>query len=94
MAHVAREERDALLASSLAVGVEEREVVRPRLGELLQDGPQARKEAQSFGTTSTEVLRLRAWLASAACTCVSMEPTGVSFIPPVGLVTDLRVSSE
>jgi transposase len=47
----------------------------------VQDGRRARKEVQSFGTTSTEVQRLQAWLVGAACTHVAMESTGVYWQP-------------
>jgi transposase len=47
----------------------------------VQDGRRSRKEVQSFGTTSAEVIRLQAWLTQAACTHVAMESTGVYWQP-------------
>lgn len=47
----------------------------------IQEGRRARKDVQSFGTTSGEVLRLQRWLADAACTHVAMESTGVYWQP-------------
>jgi transposase len=50
---------------------------------LLQpEGAAPSKEIQTFGTTTVELSRLRAWLLAAGCTHVAMEATG-SFWKPV-----------
>jgi transposase len=46
-----------------------------------------RRETQSFGTTTAELVRLTAWLTTHACTHVALESTGV-YWQPVGHVLE------
>lgn len=50
---------------------------------LLRSGPngQVHKELRSFGTMTTDLEALAAWLAAAACPIVAMESTGVYWQP-------------
>ena len=43
---------------------------------VLKNG-QVQKQMRTFGTTTRELLALRAWLLSQGCTHVAMESTGV-----------------
>ena len=52
----------------------------------VQDGRRTRREVQSFGTTTAEILGLHAWLAEAECTHVAMESTGVYWQPVFNLL--------
>jgi transposase len=52
----------------------------------IQDGRRRHTEVQSFGTTTTEILRLHAWLSEAECTHVAMESTGVYWQPVFNLL--------
>ncbi len=52
----------------------------------VQDGRRMRREVQSFGTTTAEILRLHAWLSEAECTHVAMESTGVYWQPVFNLL--------
>jgi transposase len=45
-----------------------------------------RKQIRTFGTTTREVLALREWLLSEACTLVGMESTGVYWKPIYALL--------
>jgi transposase len=54
----------------------------------VQDGRRRHAEVQSFGTTTTEILRLHAWLSAAGCTHVAMESTGVYWQPVFNLLED------
>ena len=47
----------------------------------VQDGRRRHTEVRSFGTTTSEILGLHAWLSEAGCTHVAMESTGVYWIP-------------
>lgn len=40
-----------------------------------------RKEVQTFGTVTAELVRMREWLQAAGCTHVGMESTGVYWMP-------------
>jgi transposase len=46
-----------------------------------QSSSQAKHEVETFGTTTTELLRLSDWLAERECTHVAMEATGVYWKP-------------
>jgi transposase len=50
---------------------------------LRRSGPQATRteEIRTFGTTTRELLRLADWLATAGCTHVAMESTGIYWRP-------------
>jgi transposase len=52
----------------------------------VQEDRRTRREVQSFGTTTAEILRLHAWLSEAACTHVAMESTGVYWQPVFNLL--------
>ena len=43
----------------------------------LQDHRRKRTEVRSFGTTTSEILKLHRWLTEEGCTHVAMESTGV-----------------
>jgi transposase len=47
---------------------------------VLRNG-QVQKQVRTFGTTTRELLSLRAWLVSEGCTHVAMESTGVYWKP-------------
>lgn len=47
----------------------------------VQDGRRKDAQVRSFGTTTADLLRLRAWLIEAQCTHVAMESTGVYWQP-------------
>jgi transposase len=53
-----------------------------------QKGRQVERTVQSFGTTSAEIERLRAWLTSGSCTHVAMESTGVYWQPVFNLLEE------
>lgn len=44
-------------------------------------GGRARKQIQSYGTTTSQLEQLRAWLQKEGCTHVGMESTGVYWVP-------------
>jgi transposase len=44
-------------------------------------GSKPRKEVQTFGTVTAELVRLREWLQAERCTHVGMESTGVYWMP-------------
>ncbi len=52
----------------------------------VQDGRRTRRDVQSFGTTTAEILRLHAWLSETECTHVAMESTGVYWQPVFNLL--------
>lgn len=52
----------------------------------VQDDRRTRREVQSFGTATAEILRLHAWLVGAECTHVAMESTGVYWQPVFNLL--------
>jgi transposase len=47
----------------------------------LAEGSKIQRETQTFGTTTTELLRLNDWLQQHGCTHVAMEATGVYWKP-------------
>ena len=47
----------------------------------IQEGRIGRKTVREFGTTTSELLRLHAWLTEAGCSHVAMESTGVYWKP-------------
>jgi len=47
----------------------------------LQDHRRKRTEVRSFGTTTSEILKLHRWLTEEACTHVAMESPGCSGSP-------------
>ena len=47
----------------------------------LQQGARGKTETREFGTPTTELLRLHAWLSEAGCTHVAMESTSVYWKP-------------
>jgi transposase len=56
----------------------------------------ARRETRTFGTTTEELERLRAWLVERGCTHVGMESTGVYWVPVYGVLegaVDLTVGN-
>jgi transposase len=57
---------------------------------LLVGGPheRARKEVRTFGATTQDLLELRDWLTSEACTHVGMESTGVYWKPIFSVLED------
>lgn len=56
---------------------------------LVLDAPGPRhKEVRSFGTTTSDLLQLRAWLTDARCTHVAMESTGSYWKPVYNLLED------
>ena len=69
------------------------EVLYPRCGGLdvhkdsvvacarLAEGPRVEQQVESFGTTTGELERLRAWLSARGVTHVAMEATGVYWRP-------------
>jgi transposase len=52
----------------------------------VQEGRRRHTEIRSFGTTTTEILRLHAWLSESRCTHVAMESTGVYWQPAFNLL--------
>ncbi len=48
---------------------------------LLEDEGRVQKEVRTFGTMTTDLEALRAWLAAVGCTHVAMESTGVYWKP-------------
>ena len=53
-----------------------------------QRGRQVEREAQTFGTTTAELLRLGDWLESQGCTTAVLEATGVYWKPVWHLLED------
>ena len=53
-----------------------------------QCGRRVEREAQTFGTTTAELLRLGDWLESQGCTMAVLEATGVYWKPVWHLVED------
>lgn len=47
-----------------------------------------RKETRSFGTTTSDLLQLRAWLSDAGCTHIAMESTGSYWKPVYNVLED------
>jgi transposase len=52
----------------------------------VQEGRRRHTEVRSFGTTTTEILRLHAWLSETGCSHVAMESTGVYWQPVFNLL--------
>jgi transposase len=52
----------------------------------LQEHRRKQTEVRSFGTTTSEILRLHQWLTEHACTHVAMESTGVFWQPVFNLL--------
>jgi len=56
---------------------------------LVRDPPRTRhKEVRSFGTTTPDLLQLRAWLTDVGCTHIAMESTGSYWKPVYNLLED------
>jgi hypothetical protein len=56
---------------------------------LVLDPPHPRhKEVRSFGTTTSDLVQLRAWLTNAGCTHIAMESTGSYWKPVYNLLED------
>ncbi len=47
-----------------------------------------RKDVRTFGTTTSELGRLRDWLLAAGCTHVGMESTGIYWMPVYAILED------
>ena len=54
----------------------------------VQEGRRKRAEVRSFGATTAEIRRLRAWLSDEGCSHVAMESTGVFWVPVFNLLED------
>jgi transposase len=55
-------------------------------------GGKAQRECRTFETTTSDLLRLLAWLIESRCSHVAMEATGV-YWKPLGTFSAMEISS-